>query len=278
MLVDSICVATEAASNEIRRIYSDDNHLDRAVYPRIGDVELYIHGGGFSGVWSIGVLQVLHALEETSALKIHTLHGYSIGAIFAVFYACNLTTRQIIDAYTKIQQTREGNTGLYCVCRSVLMETLPENAHELCEGRVRIGMTQKFPLWYREESTFPTRLALIDAVVHSAAVPCITTTLSDSFYNYVDGMFGHTVWGWSPPRLGRTGIELLPPVLGYSYIFSPTDPYIYGLIMNGLTDVVYFLQKKPTKFIRTLSYMPWHVGIITRFVDRMHWSMLQRVT
>lgn len=244
----------------------------------MGDVELYIHGGGFSGMWSIGLLQAFHTLEEADALTVHTIHGYSAGALFAVFYACNLTTRRSIDAYTILQKQYKSNSGLCSACRMMLLDILPDNAHELCEGRVRIGMTQKFPLWYREESTFPTRLALIDALVNSASIPCITSNLSESVHNYVDGMFGHTVWGWSPPRLGRKGIELLPPCMGYSYIFSPTDPYIYGLIMNGLTDVIYFLQQKPTKYIRILSYMPWHVGLLTHFLDRIHLNMLQRVT
>jgi hypothetical protein len=211
-------------------------------------------------------------------MKIHTLHGYSIGAIFAVFYACKFTTQESLAAYTLLGD-RAGATNLYSACRDVLTKVLPDDAHTLCTGRVRIGMTQKFPvMWYREESTFATRKDLIDAVVNSAAIPYITSSLSDSIHNYVDGLFGHTVWGWSPPRIGRIGIELLPPCIGYTYIFSPSDPYIYGLILNGLTDIIYFLQTKPTKYIRHLSYLPWHMGLVTRFVDKMHWNLLKRVT
>jgi len=276
LLIDSLCKATEAAATQIKHIYADETTITTGSYGRFGDTELYIHGGGFSGLWAIGLLHIFHTLEEVGAMNIHILHGYSIGAIVSVFYACGFTTRESIRAYIMLQE-RVNGSGLYTACRDILSKVLPDNAHELCTGRIRIGMTQKFPLWYREESVFPTRASLIDAIVNSASVPGVTASLSDSVYNYVDGLFGHTAWGWSPPRLGRSGIELLPPSLGYTYIFSPNDPYIYGLIMNGLTDVIYFLQKKHTKYIRHLSYMPWHVGKFTHLIDRIHVHMLQRI-
>ena len=277
-LVDSLCRATDEASNRVRDIYADEKVMTEGTYTQFGDTELYIHGGGFSGIWAVGIMQVFRTLESSGAMKIHILHGYSIGAILAVFYARNLSTKQSIEAYYLLQEHADGS-GLYSACRHVMQRVLPENAHELCNGRVRIGMTQKFPiLWYREESDFPNRESLIDAIVNSTSIPYVTAPVTDTVNNYVDGLFGHTLWGWSSPRLGRAGIELLPPCIGYSYVFSPTDPYIYGLIMNGLTDIIYFLQNKPTKYIRNLSYMPWHVGKFVRFVDRVHWNLLQRVT
>jgi hypothetical protein len=272
LLVDSICTAASEASKQIKRLYEEDH---TTTYPIYGETELYIHGGGFSGLWAVGLLEMFHTLEDVGAMTVCTLHGYSIGALVAVFYACNFTTRESIQAYYLLQ-TRSG--GLYSACREILSEILPENAHELCSGKVRIGMTRKFPLWYREESVFPTRLSLITALVNSTSIPGVTASLADSCRNYVDGLFAHTIWGWSPPRLGRTGLELLPPYIGYTYVFSPTDPYIYGLIMNGLTDVIYFLKHKPTKYIRYLKYLPWHVGIATQIIDRVHFNLLQRVT
>jgi hypothetical protein len=278
LLSEALCRATDEVTERIKEIYSDDAMMCKNGYKRFGDTELYIHGGGFSGLWAIGQIQIFQTMESVGAMKIHTLHGYSIGAIFAVFYACKFTTQESLAAYTMLRD-RSDNLNLYSACRDVLTKFLPDDAHTLCTGRVRIGMTQKFPvMWYREESTFPTRNALIDAVVNSASIPYITASLSDTIHNYVDGLFGNTVWGWSPPRIGRIGIELLPPCVGYTYIFSPTDPYIYGLILNGLTDIIYFLQSKPTKYIRPLSYMPWHMGLVTRFVDKMHSNLLKRVT
>jgi hypothetical protein len=278
VLVESLCKATDEASNRVRSIYADEDIMKGGAYKKFGDTELYIHGGGFSGLWAIGLMQVFRALEDSGAMTIHVLHGYSIGAILAVFYACNLTTQQSIEAYYLLQEHAHGS-GLYSACRDVISRVLPDNAHELCTGRVRVGMTQKFPfLWYREESSFPTRASLINAIVQSTSIPYVTAPITETVHNYVDGLFGHTIWGWSSPRLGRSGIELLPPCIGYTYVFSPTDPYIYGLIINGLTDIIYFLQEKPTKYIRHLYYMPWHVGKLVQFVDHVHWSLLQRVT
>jgi hypothetical protein len=278
LLEEALCKATDEVTERIKCIYSDEDLMHKNGYKRFGDIELYIHGGGFSGLWAIGQIQIFQTMEAVGAMKIHTLHGYSIGAIFAVFYACGFTTQESLAAYSLLRD-RSSESTLYSACRDVLTTVLPDNAHELCTGRVRIGMTQKFPvMWYREESIFTTRMDLIDAVVRSASIPCITASISDTIHNYVDGLFGYALWGWSPPRIGRTGIELLPPCIGYTYVFSPTDPYVYGLILNGLTDLVYFLQSKPTRYIRLLSYLPWHVGIVTRFADRIHSNLLKRVT
>ena len=275
LMAEALCRATDDVTDRIQQIYADPVRMTTEGFKLLGDTELYIHGGGFSGVWAIGQIQIFRSLEAAGALHIHTLHGYSIGAIFAVFYACNLSTHETLAAYARLRARSDAGATLYHACREVLQDVLPPDAHLHCTGRVRIGMTQKFPmLWYREESEFPTRTALIDAVVRSASIPYVTSSLSETMHHYVDGLLGYAVWGWSPPRIGHTGIELMPPCLGYTYVFSPTDPYIYGLMLNGLTDIIYFLQSKPTKHIRPLSFLPWHAGNVTSMVDRL----LQRVT
>ena len=180
VLVESLCKATDEASNRVRSIYADEEIMKDGAYKKFGDTELYIHGGGFSGLWAIGLMQVFRTLEDSGAMTIHVLHGYSIGAILAVFYACKLTTQQSIEAYYLLQEHAHGS-GLYSACRDVIGRILPDNAHELCTGRVRIGMTQKFPFfWYREESSFPTRASLINAIVQSTSIPYVTAPIMET--------------------------------------------------------------------------------------------------
>jgi hypothetical protein len=266
LLVESICIATDTVCAKLRTMYATDTTRQQHGCRPLRHTELYIHGGGFAGLWAIGSLEIFRVLEQVQAIRIHMIHGYSIGAIFAVFYICAISTRDTIDAYCRIQQHIHDVSGLRQACTTVLKQTLPENAHLLCNGRVRIGVTRKFPLWYKEETYFRSRNVLIEYLVLSAAVPGITHSLWDSMWNYIDGVFGYCIWGWTPPQPGRCGIELVPPWLGYTHVFSPDDPYLYGLITNGLTDIVYFLQNKPTRYIRMIRTYPWQLTTLKRWV------------
>lgn len=257
---------------QVRKMYED------GTLGVIGDAEIYCHGGGFSGLWGIGMLRIMHTLEDIGAMKIHMLHGYSIGAIFAVFYACDISTSDAISAYHVIQ-TYANTQGLVRSFRESIKQILPGDAHVRCSGRIRIGMTQKLPcMWYNEISEFADHDALVDAIVQSASIPFVTASASNVVRNCIDGVVGHMLWGWSPPRYGRTGIELVPPCIGYSYIFSPSDPYVYGLIIHGITDIVYFLQGRHTKFVRRLQWMPWHAGMYSTIVDHTSWRLISRVS
>ena len=268
LVVDSICSASTTACRQVQTLYETGDGV------QYGDTEIFIHGGGFSGAWGIGILAILHTMETSGSMRIHMLHGYSIGAILAVCYCCDLSTKDCLDLLRRFHD----DVSLQGSCREVMTQYLPEDAHLRCSGRVRIGMTRKLGIWYRECSEFSSKTEVVDALVCSSSIPGVTATMSDSVRGYIDGIFGQTVWGWTAPRFGHTGIELIPPAMGYTYVLSPNDPYVYGLIVNGLTDMIYFLQGHRTKFIRELSYMPWHVGKYARIVDRIHWSLIQRVS
>ena len=271
-LIESVCSAAKEACEQVRKM-----HASQAC-PHLGDTEIYFHGGGFSGLWGVGILEIMHTLEEVGALQIKMLHGYSIGAIFAVCYACDMTTNDAICMYHQIQMACS-TSGLVGAFRECIDSLLSHDAHERCTNKVRIGMTKKFPcLWYEQVSTFPTRDSLVDALVQSAAIPFFTASVRDVVRHCVDGAPGNVIWGWSPPRFGRTAIELCPPVVGYKYVFSPSDPYIYGLIIHGITDMIYYLQGKRTKYIRKLTWMPWHMGLYSTIIDKASWCLLTRVT
>ena len=78
----------------------------------MGDTELYIHEGGYLSLWAIGLMHVFRSLEDSVAMTIHVLHGFSIGAILVVLYVCKLTTHQGIEAYYLLQEHVHGS-GLY---------------------------------------------------------------------------------------------------------------------------------------------------------------------
>jgi hypothetical protein len=220
------------------------------------DVELYIHGGGLSGMWAIGTCAVLRTLEDHGHINIRMLHGYSIGALISVLYICQTTVEDCVKMYYSIQKHKCIPSGEEL--RSILDCILPSEAHLSCTGRVKIGVTKKFPrMSYEETSTFETREALIHVLMCSMSIPFITQNARTCIHTAVDGGIGNTLWGWSEPQEGYTGIELIPPYLGYRYVFSAQDPYIHILLIQGAMDMVYFAGNHPTSYIRTLRSKSW---------------------
>ena len=110
---------------------------------------------------------------------------------------------------------------------------------------------------YEETSTFDTREMLINVLMCSMSIPFITQDIRTCIRTTVDGGIGNTIWGWSEPHEGYSGIELIPPYLGYRYVFSAQDPYIHILLIQGAMDMMYFIGKHPTSYVRPLRPKSW---------------------
>jgi len=136
---------------------------------------LGVAGGGVFFFWEVGVLKYL---SERYRLQGMNLIGVSAGALAAVLVACQVDfDRSVRRAYDicverDIFNRPGGLQGVWGpILRQWLDELLPENAHERCEGRVKIIATRmpRMKLCYLEE--FQTRDDLIDSLLASVHIP-----------------------------------------------------------------------------------------------------------
>ena len=136
---------------------------------------LGVAGGGVFFFWEVGVLKYL---SERYRLQDMNLIGVSAGALASVLVACQVDfDRSVRRAYDicverDIFNRPGGLQGVWGpILRQWLDELLPENAHERCEGRVKIIATRmpRMKLCYLEE--FQTRNDLIDSLLASVHIP-----------------------------------------------------------------------------------------------------------
>ena len=158
---------------------------------------LGIAGGGVFFFWEVGVLKYL---EENFRIKETNLVGVSAGALCAVLVACNVNLdRAVRKAYdisveADIWNRSGGLAGIWGgLVRQWLEELLPEDAHEMCSGRVKVIATKVPRMRLQYLDTFDSRDDLISACMASVHIPFFLDGNGTYKYNgeqYIDG----SVW------------------------------------------------------------------------------------
>ena len=155
---------------------------------------LGVAGGGVFFFWEVGVLKYL---SEKYRLQDMNLIGVSAGALASVLVACQVDfDRSVRRAYDiclerDIFNRPGGLQGVWGdILRQWLDDLLPEDAHERCQGRVKIIATRmpRLKLCYLED--FQTRDDLIDSLMASVHIPFFLDGNGSFTYKgeaYIDG-------------------------------------------------------------------------------------------
>jgi hypothetical protein len=126
--------------------------------------------------------------------------GASSGSFAAVCVLANIDARRCKEIYTKLQNK---NKNLYVgeAMKEFCEELFPENAHEICNGKlyISIHVLTAFGIKRKVISKWDSREDLIDCVLASSTVPFITFPMW--YYNF-RGM--KCIDGFYPESLGKT--------------------------------------------------------------------------
>lgn len=151
-------------------------------------------GGGVFFFWEVGVLKYL---SERYRLQDMNLIGVSAGALASVLVACQVDLDRSVRRAYDICVERDifnrpgGLQGVWgAILRQWLDELLPEDAHERCQGRVKIIATRmpRMKLVYLDE--FATRDDVIDSLMASVHIPFFLDGNGSFTYKgepYIDG-------------------------------------------------------------------------------------------
>ena len=107
------------------------------------EIDVTISGGGTKGYYVVGAYAVLLHFIKTNKIKVMRWAGASVGAASAVFMCCGVSPLDWVSTYW---QTRKNivvdNISIAEGFRERANELLPDNAHEICNGKVFISITK----------------------------------------------------------------------------------------------------------------------------------------
>jgi hypothetical protein len=137
-------------------------------------------GGALNVAYHIGAY---NRLKRSKLLNNEELifAGTSSGSIMAVSCACNIDIERIFVSNLRFMNSSQA----FCsIIRKILTKELPENAHILCNNKVKICMTRQNNLTPLYVSKFSSKSDVINAVIGSCFIPKMTSSNLKYIYNY----------------------------------------------------------------------------------------------
>ncbi|CAG0885278.1 unnamed protein product [Darwinula stevensoni] len=235
-------------------------------------------GCGFLGIYHVGVASCFKKYAPN--LFVDKTAGASAGAIAACCLLCNSPLGQITSDVIRVASQARAKTlgpfnptfNITKILRSGLEEILPENCHEIVNGKLHVSLTRVYDRRNVIISHFESKEDLIQALLCSAFIPIFSgwVPLKLRGVRYIDGCFSnniplldeHTITV-SPfcgetdicPRdpsasllqinLANTSIELSRENLyRMARILFPPEPEILSrMCQQGFDDALKFLQR-----------------------------------
>ena len=206
-----------------------------------------ILGGGLRGYYVFGSLILLKKMIDNKQIKVRKFIGVSAGAFLVVFLLSNLN----IELIRNINEFAIKNNNKYAmdhIMIKICWEILPENIHEIINGKVSILVSKKIILSNREKfiDHFDSKMHLLQVLHASSFIPFIT---SKDFHGvnikgelYYDGAFSNinpVNYDNDVPQLVFYTNEINYP-LSNTFKFNDTIPEI--IILKGLIEFEKFIR------------------------------------
>lgn len=209
---------------------NDDNPLE---------IDVVVSGGGMKGFFIVGCWSILKSLIENNKISVNRWAGTSVGAGCVAYMCCGVDPVLWSNTYWKTRRLiRSESITIVESFRKLSHELLPDNAHELCSGKVFISLTLLTIFGPKNViiSKYHSKADLIEAVVSSCSIPFMTSR--DIISNFrgmrvLDGGFtNNTPLFHDSPR--KQLIFHTPRVHYQSgLVLNMKDPCIDSLIIRG---------------------------------------------
>ncbi|KAL3115891.1 hypothetical protein niasHT_007191 [Heterodera trifolii] len=161
------------------------------------NANLSLCGCGFLCIYHAGVCAALR--EYAPQLTRNRIYGASAGSIAAAGLICNVSVAEattsilqvVAEARAGVLQAFSPTFDLMNIVRDELDRILPDNAHQLCSGRLFISLTEYSTGQNAIISEFANKKELIQAILCSCFIPifCGYTVPEFRGVRYIDGGF-----------------------------------------------------------------------------------------
>jgi len=212
------------------------------------EIDIVVSGGGLKGYFMSGCSHVLLQELAKQNVKIARIAGASAGAWCGLFMLANMGTENWIESYYKCKERPDMNMHeAYEDIWPWFNSCLPENAWEICSGRLFVSITEVTWFGFRNHmiSEFSSNRELFEACMASSAVPYIS--LSTMFRSYrgmwvVDGGVTNNTPVFTDNKRRQLVFRLGDVFYPLRFLMSPTDRCIESLVVRGAILMSKFLQ------------------------------------
>lgn len=216
------------------------------------EIDIVVSGGGLKGYFMSGCSHVLQHELAKQNVKIARIAGSSAGAWAGLFMLTNIGTENWIESYYKCKERPEMNMHeAYEDIWPWVNSCIPENAWEICSGRLFISITEVTWFGVRNHmiSEYANNRELFEACMASSVVPYISS--STMFRSYrgmwvIDGGVTNNTPVFKDHKRRQLVFQLGDVFYPIRLLMSPHDRCIEALVVRGAMLMSKFLQGDPS--------------------------------
>jgi hypothetical protein len=195
--------------------------------------DLFIGGGGYSGIMFIGVLEYLH---ENNLLDLKNFYGCSIGSLIGILYLSGCKPKEILSKFLELDLKEIVKYDLYNISNNhviddVFLETLISYVFEFNPEKMTLSEFSKKTKvninihvtklntneYINFNNTDYPNIKLKDAIKASMSIPFIFKSVNIDDEEYIDGCCKN-VYGSPKDDVYICGYSIIVKFFGDSYL------------------------------------------------------------
>ena len=230
------------------RIFDEINNVDISKYILPSDhIDCVVTGGGLRGYYIYGSLMLLKKMIDNSIVKVRKFIGFSAGAFLSIFIFSGINPK-IIRNINDFALVNNSNFPIDKIMLKVCWELLPENIHELINGKVTILVSKSIFAGKRDVyiDKFESKIHLMKVLHATSYIPFVTTNkfkgVDIDGVRYYDGVFSSKNIINFNNDLPQLVFETNDVNYELSSTFSFKDKFPEFIILKGLIQFEKFID------------------------------------
>ena len=215
-------------------------NIDKTKLPK--EIDLVFSGGALNGVFGLGVLYYIRALEERKLTKVIRVSGCSIGAILALWYITNSDEdmdtwfTEIVTKFKKDLNLKSYQENVKKFINKIFSD---EDKLKSLNGRLFISFYDMKKQKQRTISKYNSKEHLIDCLLSSSHIPRLTDGNLRYKKRYMDGI---TPYIFNDSKRDILIIELITAKKILRSITFKKEVNSYFRLLAGVADASQFFS------------------------------------
>ncbi len=225
------------------------------------EFDIVFTGGGLKGYYNFGAAEILKKMLNNNQIKIRNYIGVSVGAYVAVFLLLGISIHTIRNVY-EFARCNKKKYDLNKIVLKACDKLLPENVHELCNGKVKIMVSEltlrgMVPVIIEH---FESKEHLLKVLHATSFIPFFTSSETNGVEingrTFYDGAFTNNI----PLNLSNDIPKLVfitsKVEYSHNYMFKILDRCPELLILRGAIEIEKFIKYLSNHKIKNKSKIP----------------------